>query len=150
MAVQVAKEEELLSGNDAYYCPQCKTHRDSAKSMSVFRAPRVLVLHIKRFQHSAFSRDKLITPLQFPSHGLNIAPYCHKSRIAEEEQHKCALTYNLIGVSNHMGSLGGGHYTADCASSRDKWHNFNDARVSETAVSKLGGASPYLLFYEQT
>ena len=64
--------------------------------------------------------------------------------------HKCALTYNLIGVSNHMGSLGGGHYTADCASSRDKWHNFNDARVSETAVSKLGGASPYLLFYEQT
>ena len=38
--------------------------------------------------------------------------------------------YDLFGVSNHYGSVGGGHYTATCYNySRKKWYDFNDSSV---------------------
>ena len=40
--------------------------------------------------------------------------------------------YDLIGVVNHYGGLGGGHYTAYCKHepSSGKWYDFDDSRVS--------------------
>lgn len=38
--------------------------------------------------------------------------------------------YDLYGVVNHSGSLGGGHYTAQCFNRvENKWFNFNDSFV---------------------
>ena len=42
-------ESEELSGDDAYYCSKCKQHQTSLKRMCIFRVPKVLVLHLKRF-----------------------------------------------------------------------------------------------------
>ena len=39
--------------------------------------------------------------------------------------------YNLLAVSNHMGRLGGGHYTANVLHTpTNQWLNFNDSFVS--------------------
>lgn len=47
-----------------------------------------------------------------------------------------AAYYRLCGVTKHMGSLGGGHYTAVCRDFlTDDWFNFNDAMVSPTSAS---------------
>lgn len=45
--------------------------------------------------------------------------------------------YDLYAVVNHSGSLGGGHYTAQCYNETDQqWHNFNDSSVSLLKLDK--------------
>ena len=42
------------------------------------------------------------------------------------------VIYDLYAVSNHYGSLGGGHYTAFCKNPiADTWFEFDDAQVSK-------------------
>jgi len=58
--------------------------------------------------------------------------------------------YLRYGVSNHMGVLGGGHYTATCLDDpTSKWFNFNDSTVSEADVSETQSSVAYVLFYKQ-
>ena len=53
-------------------------------------------------------------------------PYSITSNGASEP-----VLYDLIGVSNHYGSLNGGHYTASCKNPLpQEWHYFNDSSVS--------------------
>ena len=56
--------------------------------------------------------------------------------------------YKLYGVVNHMGSLGGGHYTA-YARSGDQWYLFDDSRVEAVEAQKIVSSDAYLLFYER-
>jgi ubiquitin C-terminal hydrolase len=62
--------------------------------------------------------------------------------------------YDLIGVSNHHGSLHSGHYIAhvDITGGRvdqtPKWVCFNDARVSIASASSISGPTAYVLFYK--
>lgn len=60
--------------------------------------------------------------------------------------------YDLYGVVNHSGSLGGGHYTSMCFNEvEEKWFNFNDSFVTEVKppdVDKdLITPRAYVLFY---
>jgi len=56
-----------------------------------------------------------------------------------EEEEENAFVYDLYGVSEHGGGLGGGHYTAQCLNfMNDTWYEYNDSFVTEvkaTAVS---------------
>ena len=57
--------------------------------------------------------------------------------------------YDLVAVSNHVGYLGGGHYTA-CAKNGGKWYNFNDSHVSRltgpvTVSCSSGSVTPTTL-----
>ena len=57
------------------------------------------------------------------------------------------VLYDLYGVSNHYGSLNGGHYTA-CVKNivNGKWYNMNDGSCSENTGGIVSSAA-YLLFY---
>ena len=64
------------------------------------------------------------------------------------------VLYDLYAVSNHMGSLNGGHYTAFCKNApTDQWLYFDDSRVSAVSAEKVKdtvcSASAYLLFYRK-
>jgi len=48
---------QLLSGNEQYYCSRCKKHQDSTKALSIYRAPHILVVTIKRFSAGYVFRD---------------------------------------------------------------------------------------------
>lgn len=138
---------ELLADNNQVYCSQCKTHRDCTKQLALYRFPEILVIHIKRFTHRAYSRSKLNTEISFPSY-LDLTDLIADPRISRRSS---PPIYGLYAVSNHMGGTGGGHYTAHCntSTSRDlsEWHTFNDSHVSQADPSRLGGASAYVLFY---
>ena len=59
-------------------------------------------------------------------------------------------TYDLIGVSNHFGGMGGGHYTAyakNCADQR--WYNFDDSSVSVADEESVCSKAAYVLFYQK-
>ena len=58
--------------------------------------------------------------------------------------------YKLAAVTNHSGSMGGGHYTAQCRSAADGgWYTCNDSSVVQART--VGGPSraPYLLLYRR-
>jgi len=138
-------KEELLTGHDQFYCSKCKTHRDVVKNMKIFRFPHILVVHLKRFSssmsHSSFSRQKLTTTIDFPINGLDLGKFAPKRNSA------VPAVYNLFAVSNHTGSLGGGHYTAYGKVGGDMWYNFNDSHCSRTSTSNIVSNQAYVLFY---
>lgn len=56
--------------------------------------------------------------------------------------------YELYAISNHYGSLSGGHYTA-FAKNGNKWYSFNDSSVSSISQDKIKGSGAYILFYRR-
>jgi ubiquitin C-terminal hydrolase len=48
-----------------YKCEGCKKTVNVEKGLSIFRYPKVLVIHLKRFYHSVMRREKLNTTVQF-------------------------------------------------------------------------------------
>lgn len=42
-------EEETLTGDDRWYCRTCKEHRDIDKKLELYKAPKILILQLKRF-----------------------------------------------------------------------------------------------------
>lgn len=62
--------------------------------------------------------------------------------------------YELFAVANHMGSLGGGHYTATCRRKTEQgkqaWYSFNDSSVDPIGQDSVGGSKAYVLFYQMS
>ncbi|XP_065884923.1 ubiquitin carboxyl-terminal hydrolase 50-like [Dysidea avara] len=57
--------------------------------------------------------------------------------------------YHLYAITNHTGTLHGGHYTACCRHpyNRNKFYKSDDQEVYEIGSSKLQTAAGYVLFY---
>ena len=56
--------------------------------------------------------------------------------------------YDLYSVSNHYGTMEGGHYTAYCRnSSLNQWFCFDDHEVREINDSDVQTQAAYILFY---
>jgi ubiquitin carboxyl-terminal hydrolase 4/11/15 len=59
-----------------------------------------------------------------------------------------AFKYDLYAVSEHAGSLGGGHYTAKAKNPRNGvWYSFNDSYACETTAAEAITSQAYVLFY---
>ncbi|KMZ10976.1 ubiquitin carboxyl-terminal hydrolase Usp2 isoform X3 [Drosophila simulans] len=136
--------EEVLDGDEMPTCAKCKTRRKCTKSFTIQRFPKYLVIHLKRFSETRWS--KLSNIVEFPTSDseLNMGSYGANSN--------SNVHYSLYAISNHMGSTAGGHYVALCKHpvSR-KWHEFNDNIVSDAlSENHLVSSSAYILFYERT
>jgi ubiquitin carboxyl-terminal hydrolase 4/11/15 len=105
---EFTKEEEL-SEEDLWYCPKCKKHQRATKKFDLWRMPEIMVVHLKRFSHSRTWRDKIDALIDFPASELDLT-----DRVLSIEDHtkvkdEDRLIYDLYGVDNHFGGLGGGH-----------------------------------------
>lgn len=127
-------QEEMLCGNDKWYCPKCKDHQDALKKMGVHKPPEYLVIHFKRFSHTRsmmFDSSKIDSQIDFPIKSLDMTPYLTATDPAGSKEPPRRVLYDLYAVSNHYGSLNGGHYTAHCHSTIfKKWFEFDDSTVS--------------------
>ncbi|KAI5859320.1 UCH-domain-containing protein [Durotheca rogersii] len=138
------EREEILSEQDMWYCPRCKEHRRASKKFDLWKTPDILIIHLKRFSSSGFRRDKLEVLVDFPLENLDIT-----SRVLQREAGKQEV-YDLIGVDNHWGGLGGGHYTAHAKNFLDgKWYTCNDSIVNEASTDRIVDSAAYLLFYRR-
>ncbi|RZC78498.1 hypothetical protein C5167_002717 [Papaver somniferum] len=99
-------KDEPLGLEDMWYCPGCLKHRQASKKLDLWRLPEILIIHLKRFSYSRFMKNKLETFVDFPIHDLDLSNY-----IAWKDG-ESSYRYVLYAVSNHYGSMGGGHYTA--------------------------------------
>uniref|UniRef100_A0A7S3DEG2 ubiquitinyl hydrolase 1 n=1 Tax=Palpitomonas bilix TaxID=652834 RepID=A0A7S3DEG2_9EUKA len=67
-------EEEKLGEDDYWYCPKCKDFRSASKKLDIWKTPRVLVLHLKRFMQMGNSSvmRKTHIPVHFPVDDLSL------------------------------------------------------------------------------
>lgn len=136
-------KEEPLGPDDMWYCPGCKTHRQASKKLDLWRLPEILVIHLKRFSYSRFMKNKLETYVDFPVDNLDLSTYItHKNGMVSNR-------YMLYAVSNHYGSMGGGHYTAFVHHGGDQWYDFDDSHVSPIPEDKIKTSAAYVLFYRR-
>jgi ubiquitin C-terminal hydrolase len=49
-----------------FKCKKCKGVDTMTKELTVFRFPRILVIHLKRFYNSAMRREKINTSVKIP------------------------------------------------------------------------------------
>lgn len=135
-------QEESLDGDEKPTCARCKQRRRCKKSFSIQRFPKILIIHLKRFDQGSYLRSKLSTTVDFPMTDLDLTKYA-------AERSGPPAKYNLYAVSNHSGTPYSGHYTAYCRHPHSgKWHYYSDARVSSVSTDRIQSAEAYVLFYE--
>lgn len=139
------EKEEILSEEDKWYCPKCKEFCRAAKKFDLWHTPDILIVHLKRFSSAGHRRDKIDAVVDFPIEGLDIS-----ERVLEKEDGKQEI-YDLIAIDDHMGGLGGGHYTAFAKNFEDGgWYKFDDSFVSSVKnTANMITSHAYLLFYRR-
>jgi ubiquitin carboxyl-terminal hydrolase 4/11/15 len=135
---------EKLGPEDPWYCSRCKEFQQATKKFDIWKAPPILVVHLKRFSYrNKYWREKLETYVDYPIHDLDLSAYVQGPQ-------EVPPVYELYAVSNHYGSLGGGHYTAYGKNKKNhKWYKFDDSSVGEIDESKSQTSSAYVLFYRR-
>nr|XP_044992252.1 ubiquitin carboxyl-terminal hydrolase 19 isoform X9 [Jaculus jaculus] len=143
---------EVLAPEEAWYCPQCKQHREASKQLLLWRLPNVLIVQLKRFSFRSFIwRDKINDLVEFPVRNLDLSKFC----IGQKEEQ--LPSYDLYAVINHYGGMIGGHYTAcarlpnDRSSQRSDvgWRLFDDSTVTMVDESQVVTRYAYVLFYRR-
>uniref|UniRef100_A0A8C7W8Y6 Ubiquitin carboxyl-terminal hydrolase n=1 Tax=Oncorhynchus mykiss TaxID=8022 RepID=A0A8C7W8Y6_ONCMY len=126
---------ETLEEENPWYCPMCKKHQLATKKLDLWSLPEVLIIHLKRFSYTKYSREKLDIIVDFP---LRLHFSSPPSR------------YDLIAVSNHYGGLRDGHYTS-YARNKDngQWYYFDDSKVTYAREEQIVTNAAYLLFYHR-
>lgn len=138
---KIFSKKEQLDENNTIYCSNCKGHKRGLKKMEIFRLPEILIIHLKRFKQKGQYSSKNNKIVEFPIEGLDMSQFS----IGQEG------VYDLYAVSNHYGSLEGGHYTAYAKCFDGQWRDFDDNSVSlvNNVEETIIGASAYVLFYEK-
>lgn len=133
--------KEKLDENNTSYCSNCKEHVQGLKKMDIYKLPNILVIHFKRFKQKGYFSSKNNKVVDFPLEGLDMEPFSLG----------CSGIYDLYAVSNHYGSLEGGHYTAYAKSQDGVWRDFDDSSVSLVTNVKetIVASSAYVLFYQK-
>ena len=130
-----------------YKCSVCNENRTVNKTTKIWRTPSVLFIQLKRFEVLPNGRiRKNNTDVDIPL-TLDLSPYCDESM---ETDLVINRKYKLKGYSNHLGSMSGGHYTADCMCIVDNktWYHFDDSNVSRNTNKMIDTSNAYILMYE--
>ncbi|XP_021800114.1 ubiquitin carboxyl-terminal hydrolase 5 isoform X1 [Prunus avium] len=136
--------EEPLVPEDMWYCPQCKERRQASKKLDLWRLPEVLVIHLKRFSYSRSMKHKLETFVDFPIHDFDLTNYVASKKNARRQ------LYELYALTNHIGGMGSGHYTAHIKLlDENRWYSFDDSCVSPINEEEVKSGAAYVLFYRR-
>jgi ubiquitin C-terminal hydrolase len=132
-----------------YKCDKCgHNSTESFKKYYLFGAPKVLVICVKKFALSSgmYRRRymKSSVSVSFPEK-LDLTPFMMTT---DSKKYQMKGNYKLIGVVNHSGGLGGGHYTS-CFKKNDEWFYASDSYVKRRSLRSVLDADPYLLFYQR-
>eukprot|EP00913_Durusdinium_trenchii_P036061 g33743.t1 len=111
--------------------------------------PEILCIHLKRFRfdnaYGWFAGSKNSRVVNFP-----VTSHLDMSQFMEEVPNQ-PTEYRLIGLIQHIGSMGGGHYIAYCQHKRkpQDWYEFDDVQVNPVMPEQVERAEPYVLFYQR-
>ena len=117
-------------------CPRCKHENCRTKATELVTKPRVLALHLKRWDFIRARRraEKILTPVDFEM----LLPL------------DATTTYELCSVVVHRGVYGGGHYIAFVRAQDHTWYHCDDAKAPRPcSTEEVMAAQAYMLFYQR-
>ena len=90
-------------------------------------------------------REKISDHVDYPIAGLDLSKHLRGPIDPEDPP-----IYDLYAVCNHMGNLGGGHYTAYVRNPKNgSWYCMDDAHTSPVNAAKVVSDKGYVLFYRK-
>ena len=131
-------KSQILDGENKWKYDKDGQYYDIEKSYNVWKFPKILIIHLKRFKNDGTKINNLI---DFPIDNLDLTKYC-------VGYDKNKSIFSLIGICNHIGNNNSGHYFAYCKKN-DVWYNFDDNNVSVIDSNKLITKNAYCLFYKK-
>ncbi|MDP2436222.1 MAG: ubiquitin carboxyl-terminal hydrolase family protein, partial [archaeon] len=142
--LELNARKEQLTADNMWYCSKCGEQRQASKQLLLWKIPPYICIHLKRFQYTSHYRDRIDDHVDFPLDGLDLREFVKGPQAAD------LPLYDLYGVSNHMGGMGGGHYTAYVRNPVDgAWYSCNDSSVHPVGdPSRIVSSAAYLLFYK--
>ncbi|XP_076439323.1 ubiquitin carboxyl-terminal hydrolase 8-like [Babylonia areolata] len=133
-------QPEMMTGSCKWKCPQCKVERDAEKKIDIWKLPHILLIGLNRFVSDGMWMQKKTTYVDFPINDLDL----QEVTLGPKRRSR----YNLYGVSNHYGTMEGGHYTAFCRNPcNGKWHKFDDQEVYDMSQSEVKTSAAFVLYY---
>jgi len=138
-------KERLLSPKNKWICPHCSKAVCASKTIGIWQAPPILIVHLKRFRSNNQNDPiKLGVHIDFPD-VLDLRSYILNPEIVANETQ---TSYKLFAVIDHQGEASGGHYTAYAIhSKKNKWYFFNDSSIKLSRASAAHNKLGYILLY---
>ncbi|KAF0902783.1 hypothetical protein E2562_019112 [Oryza meyeriana var. granulata] len=112
---------EWLDGDNKYKCDGCSDYVKAQKRLTVYQAPNILTITLKRFQSGRFG--KLNKRVTFPMK-LDLTPYMSSTDGSDQ--------YDLYAVVVHLDMLNAsffGHYICYIKNYRGRWYKIDDCKV---------------------
>jgi uncharacterized C2H2 Zn-finger protein len=133
---------ETLSGENLYRCIKCKQLVQAVKRYTLHKAPKVLLINLKRFEFGKNSH-KLSHLVRYPEY-LNVSPY-----MSEENPDDQSFNYRLYAVLVHVGSsMHSGHYFSYVRSPNNRWYKADDTTMTQCDLNQiLTQHGAYILCY---
>jgi ubiquitin C-terminal hydrolase len=136
--------EKLEKGNE-WYCPHCKKIQNSLKRLDIFYLPKYFIITLKRYDSKLLSKTQIQllknnNLVKFPINKLDLSTYCLGPKNPQ--------VYELYAISQHSGSVEGGHYATACRNF-GKWYEFDDISVFPSDEETIIGSEAYILFYRR-
>jgi len=137
------KPEELDKDN-LWECENCEKKVHGLKQIKLYKNPKYLFIHFKRFKHLTINGNTIIVKLK------NLIGYNEFIDIGDLMIKAGSNTkYQIMGGINHMGEYSHGHFTC-FAKNNNKWYNYNDDTVNELHCSGIPlTQNAYMLIYKR-
>jgi len=135
---------ETMMGDNRVECDMCKAKTDTTLWQVLSELPDYLVLHVERFAFDlqTLENEKLHHRVAFPKE-LDLGRFTAgpaddslsprkqaQASVCGELRDLGSKVYDLVGVTVHSGSCGGGHYYAYLTQNEKDWFELNDEVVS--------------------
>ena len=144
--------DEQLDVNNKMTCEMCGLLNQCHSTTFLWKMPKILVIHIKRFIVNAFGTptQKITNNVTYPIKDLDLSQYFDPA-----SPYKSSCKYDLIGINIHQAfgygkNINAGHYTSIVKSMiNNNWYLYNDSNDVIMAYTKenLQNSNAYLLFY---
>ncbi|CAF4822582.1 unnamed protein product, partial [Rotaria sp. Silwood2] len=144
--IQTLTKRQTYSNEDQWYCNNvdCERSTDADRKLDIWKLPKVLIIQLQRFRSDLRTDRKIETFINYPRNNLDL------NEFVEGPEKNKGITYELIGVSNHSGSIFSGHYTTYARNDvNGKWYKFDDSTVEEIDEDKVISQMAYILIYQQ-
>jgi len=131
--------EDLLQDNQ-YKCSKCDCLTDAKREETLYRTGNILIISLKRFTKvGEMITQKNTQFVNCPIDNLDLSAITkHKT---------CPRKYSLYAVSNHSGSLNGGHYYSHIKKGAS-WYLCNDMYIQTLNKDDVISDKAYILFYK--
>ena len=139
-SLELFSQEELLEGENMWYCKKCKSKKKAKKKIELYRTPYYLIIQLKRFKQKNNSSlgNKNDTFIEYKE-VLDLNDF-----IASQDKNR--TIYNLYGVVIHKKFINTNTFLSYCKNF-SYWLSYDNTSLNivENPISK----DAYLLFYKR-